>query len=121
MSRFYNVRGFIDCDYPELEKIREIVRGSREGPEASLLEPDTFDLYTAGWLYQERKMNWVAHAFFGGSMRRPGVDLIFSHVTSISEEIPDAEGVFFIESDEGDNQRWIMSHGRVNTLHGKGF
>ncbi len=121
MSRFYDVRGFIDCDYPDLERIREIVRGSREQCSNFALDEDTFDLYTAGWLYQKVKINWVAHAFFGASMRQSGVDLIFSQLKVISESITEAEGIFFIDGEEEDHYRWIVAEGKVATLQGKGF
>ncbi|MFE4607857.1 hypothetical protein ACFRK5_05800 [Streptomyces niveus] len=115
MGRYFNVRGFLDCDYPDLEVIRGVVAQYRGAGSRFHLPDDVVALYLGGWLYQDREINWVAHAFFGASMKSGGVDLLLDQLGRIAELIPESEGTFFVDDDEGGpSRRWDVSNGRVS-------
>lgn len=114
MSRYFNVRGFLDCDYGDLEVIRDVVARYRDRAAEFRLTEDAVALYLDGWLYQKREINWIAHAFFGASMKRGGVDLVLEQLERLAKLIPDLEGVFFVDDDEGGpGRRWDVTGGRV--------
>ncbi|MFI1941248.1 hypothetical protein ACH44C_29425 [Streptomyces purpureus] len=115
MARYFNVRGFLDCDYPDLDVIRGIVAQYRGAGSRFHLSDDVVALYLDGWLYQEKEINWVAHAFFGASMKSGGVDLLMDQLERIAELIPESEGTFFVDDDEGSpSRRWHVSNGGVS-------
>ena len=114
MGKYFNVRGFVDCTYADLDAIRSIVAEYRGSGERFDISDESVDLYLAGWLYQEREINWIAHAFFGASMRSGGVDLVLDQLRRIAESIPEVEGVFFVDDDEGGpSRRWEVANGNV--------
>lgn len=84
---------------------------------ASEFQPaeDVVALYTDGWLYRKREIDWIAHAFFGALMKRDGVDLVLEQSERPAELIPGLEGVFFVDDDEGGpSRRWDVTGGRVS-------
>jgi len=114
MAKYFNVRGFLDCDYSDLAMIREVVAQYRGAGSRFHLSDEAVALYLEGWLYQEKEINWIAHAFFGASMKSGGADLLLDQLKRIAEVIP-AEGVFFVDDDEGGpSQRWDVANGRVS-------
>ncbi len=117
VSRFFNVRGFIDCDYGDLKAIRDIVE-SYEGRAAEFgLDGEAVHLYLSGWLYQVREINWISHAFFGASMRMGGVDLLLDQLSCIARSSTEIEGVFFVDDDEGgESCQWNILDGRVEVI-----
>ncbi|MEU3564977.1 hypothetical protein [Kitasatospora sp. NPDC006786] len=117
MSRFFNVRGFIDCDYGDLKAIRGIVE-SYEGRAAEFgLDGEVVHLYLSGWMYQVREINWISHAFFGASMRAGGVNLLLDQLSCIARSSAEIEGVFFVDDDEGcESREWNISDGCVEVI-----
>ncbi|MFH9474189.1 hypothetical protein ACH4L7_10075 [Streptomyces anulatus] len=114
MARYFNVRGFLDCDYPDLDVMRDVVNRYNGAGSRFHLSDEVVALYLSGWLYQEKEINWIAHAFFGASMRSEGVDLLLDQLKRIAESVPEAEGTFFVDDDEGGvSQRWEVSDGQV--------
>ncbi|MEW2073097.1 hypothetical protein ACFZAG_18380 [Streptomyces sp. NPDC012403] len=115
MSRYFNVRGFLDCDYGDLDVIRDVVAQYRNRAAEFQLTEDVVALYMDGWLCQKREINWIAHAFFGASMKKGGVDLVLEQLERLAELIPGLEGVFFVDDDEGGpSRRWDVTSGRVS-------
>ncbi|MFJ3692137.1 hypothetical protein ACIPWB_31005 [[Kitasatospora] papulosa] len=114
MAKYFNVRGFLDCDYSDLDQIKSVVAQYANTGDRFQLSNEVVALYLGGWLYQEKEINWIAHAFFGASMRNGGVDLILAQLEQIAQLIPESEGVFFVDDDEGaPSQRWDVANGRV--------
>jgi hypothetical protein len=119
MSRFFNVRGFLDCDFEELRSVKSIVGRYRNLGAKFGLTDEIGELYSAGWLYQEREINWTAHAFFGASMRIQGVEFVLAQITRIAEELPGIEGMFLIDDDESsESLRWDVASGVVRIAQG---
>ncbi|MEU3002619.1 hypothetical protein [Streptomyces sp. NPDC006995] len=115
MTQYFNVRGFLDCNYGDLRVIRDTVARYADRGEQFHLEEESVALYSGGWLYQEREINWIAHAFFGASMKSGGVDLIFDQLREIATLIPEIEGAFFVDDDEGGpSRRWSVANGYVS-------
>lgn len=115
MSKYFNVRGFLDCDYSDLDVIRDVVVQDRSRATRFELTEEAAALYLDGWLYQRKEINWIAHAFFGASMKSGGVDLIFDQLERIAKLIPELEGAFFVDDDEGGpSRRWDVANGRVS-------
>ncbi|MER6200999.1 hypothetical protein ABT234_26980 [Streptomyces sp. NPDC001586] len=115
MSRYFNVRGFLDCEYTDLAAIQAVVAQDRARGTRFHLSEEAVSLYLDGWVYQKREINWIAHAFFGASVKSEGVDLILDQLVRLAE-IPELEGVFFVDDDEGGPSfQWDVSNGRVST------
>ncbi|MGW6709700.1 hypothetical protein ACWGDE_33100 [Streptomyces sp. NPDC054956] len=114
MSRYFNVRGFLDCDYDDLATIQAVVTQDRAKGAQFFLSEEIVALYLDGWVYQKRVINWITHAFFGASMRSGGVDLIFDQLVRLAGLIPELEGAFTVDDDEGGPSRqWDVANGRV--------
>jgi hypothetical protein len=119
LARYVNVRGFLDCDYSDLDEMRNIVARYRGKGAEFHLDDSIVDLYLAGWLFQEKEINWVAHAFFGASMKEAGADLVFDQVSRIAGALPETEGLFFVDDEEGEiSRRWHVADGRVSVRQG---
>ncbi|MFC8510002.1 hypothetical protein ACFU3J_08200 [Streptomyces sp. NPDC057411] len=118
MARFFNVRGFLDCDYDDLPSIREIIDGYRTEGHRFHLSDSAVALYLDGWLFQKREINWIAHAFFGASMKAGGVDLVYDQLENIARLIPEVSGVFFVDDEEnGPTLRWDVAQSEVVKRH----
>lgn len=117
MAEYRDVRGHLDCDYEDLNLIREVVATFRaRGPEFALSE-ERVRHYSAGWLYQHHAVNWVAHAFFGATVRQDGVELIRGQLTEIARQLPHVTGLFLVDdTDRGPWDHWVVAHGRIRAL-----
>jgi hypothetical protein len=114
MAQYANVRGFLDCDYGDFDVMRTIVREVAPRYRAFVHSDEILDLYCAGWVFQERVINWVAHAFYGASIKAGLVDMIREQVGAIAAELPEVEGVFFIDEDErAETVMWTVRDGVV--------
>lgn len=114
MARYANVRGFLDCDYDDFAAMKRIVREVADNYRGFVESADILDLYCAGWLFQQRVINWVAHAFYGASIKAGLVDMILEQVRTIAAELPEVEGIFFVDEDESDRTRtWTVRNGVV--------
>ncbi len=117
MARYFNVRGFLDCEHADLSTIRDIISSHQPDDIGYGLDADTINLYTAGWVYHTREINWSAHAFFGASMRSGGLNLILSQLRSIALTLPEVTGLFFIDDDEeSESFSWKIVGGVVTLL-----
>lgn len=118
MSRFYNVRGYLDCDFGDLDQIRQLVDGYAGRGEEFGLSGKVIRLYSLGWLYQQAEINWVAHAFFGASVNRGGLGLVRDQLENIARIVADIEGVFFVNDDEGEkSEYWQVIGGHLSVFN----
>ncbi|MFI6897664.1 hypothetical protein ACIBM4_26480 [Streptomyces sp. NPDC050256] len=121
MSRFYDVRGHLACEFGDLERIRQIVDAYAGRGEEFGLSERVAQLYCSGWLYQQAEINWVAHAFFGASVKRGGVDLVRDQLENIAGLVTDVEGAFFVDDDEGgQSECWKVTGGRLKVFEREG-
>ncbi|MFI6964950.1 hypothetical protein [Streptomyces sp. NPDC050149] len=122
MSRFYDVRGHLGCEFGDLDKIRNIVDAYVDRGEEFGLSDRIAQLYSSGWLYQQREINWVAHAFFGASVKAGGVDLVRHQIENIARLVTGIEGIFFVDDDEGERSEcWKVTGGRLEVFNRKGL
>ena len=118
MGHFFTVRAFIDCDNEELEGIREMVRGFGVQNKFDV-EPEIAELYRRGWCFRA-PMNWVQHAFYGGSVKSSGRLMVLDDLKRIAEAFPEVEGMVIIDDDdfedrEGELPRevWSIKNGKL--------
>lgn len=72
------------------------------------------DLYRRGWCFRDVEMNWVKHAFYGGSVRENGRELVLSDIANIAKSFPEVEGMVVIDSDDGDvHEIWSIKDGEL--------
>lgn len=115
LGRYFNVRGFLDCDEREIDQIRRIVDSYRSRGDDFFLKSEVLDGYLSGWVYGPVGVNWTSYAFFGCSMRAGGVDLVHAILRHIARELTEVEGTFHIDDDEGlEALCWHMSAGLVS-------
>jgi hypothetical protein len=117
MATYFDVRGFLDCDFEQVSSIGAAVEeAGRVDPVVYGLTEDAVQLYSHGWHYQDRRINWSAHVFFGASMRSGGVDFILDTLRAVAERHPQVTGRFFIDDQEGgESAVWLVRNGEVLT------
>ena len=113
MARYFTVRAFIDCDDEELSGIKAFVADLGESNDVGL-EPERAALYRRGWCFRDADMNWCKHAFYGGSVRADGRELVLTDIARLAALFPDAEGMVVINDDEGEPREfWVIADGRL--------
>lgn len=113
MSRYFTIRSFIDCDDEELTGIKAMVEALGSANDSGV-DAERAELYRRGWCFRDAKMNWVKHAFYGGSVRESGRELVLSDIANIVKSFPAVEGMVVIDSDDGDvHEIWSIKHGEL--------
>lgn len=113
MSRYFTIRCFIDCDDEEQAGIKAMVRDFGSSNEAGV-DRERAELYRRGWCFRDAEMNWVKHAFYGGSVRDNGRELVLSDIANIARSFPEVEGMVVIDSDDGDDHEiWSIKDGEL--------
>jgi hypothetical protein len=74
--------------------IQRIVRDVAELHRDRVFSDEVLADHCAAWVFQPKVLNWVAHAFYGGSTKPGSKSLIFDQLRAIAAELKDVEGVF---------------------------
>ncbi len=113
MAKYFTIRCFIDCDEEEQLEIRKLV--TQLGGENKLgVDCERARLYREGWCFRDKVMNWMQHAFYGGSVRSDGKSLVMEDIARIAKELPEIEGMIVIDDDEGDfHEEWDIANGQL--------
>ena len=118
MSRFLLIRGWIECDFEQVEKIKNINDNFCLQSSKYILSDDLMRLYSKGWHYPEQPINWISIISLGLNMNVIALDYIKNMITNIIiKEMVD--GYFSIDDDEdGLSLEWIIknSHLEENVL-----
>lgn len=103
---YVGVRGWLQCDAPQLAQVRESVRS------------DTDRTYSGAWSFPEQHCNWTHYVFYGADIRESGVDALLEQLQVIarippSDEDNDLVTGLFLASHEtaGMNERQIREGG----------
>ncbi|WP_367129344.1 hypothetical protein [Saccharothrix sp. HUAS TT1] len=114
MSRYANIRGFLDCDWEDFAVIRKIVAEVAAQHRDRVFSEEVLADYCSGWVFQPKVVNWVAHAFYGGSVKLVNEDLLLDQLRGIAAALPEIEGVFYVDDDEGEKRLlWTVHNGTV--------
>ena len=113
MSQYFTIRAFIDCDDDELVGIKALIQSLGTVNDLGI-DDERAALYRQGWCFRDIDMNWIKHAFYGGSVRGNGRDLVMADIAKIANSFPQVEGMVVIDNDDGDAREfWIIKDGQL--------
>lgn len=112
VGQFSLIRGWLECDFDDVEKIRISVGKHWESFDAYGLTEDQATLYKTGWVFPAAPMNYVALIFYGGHVRHDFTDFFKDCFEKISKMDMEVCGAFFFDDDEEEQSRaWILNEG----------
>ncbi|MDP9794719.1 hypothetical protein J2S43_003231 [Catenuloplanes nepalensis] len=113
MGRYWDVRGHVGCDEDQVAEMRGIVDRVAAERVGVMLPAEQARLYTGGWRFPERTINWTSYVFFGATMRWSGRELVRAQLDEIAA-LDEVTGLFLIDDDElSESLLWIVEGGAV--------
>jgi hypothetical protein len=119
MSKINSIRGWIECEYKDVEKIKDVVNSFKSKHKEYSLEKEVADLYLSQWKFPEKEMNWTAYVFYGGDIKDSNFNFIEDVIKEISKTISDIKGMFYVDLEEpklgGDDEyiQWEISENSI--------
>ncbi|MGW0993356.1 hypothetical protein ACWD5V_08615 [Streptomyces sp. NPDC002523] len=110
MGVYVTIRGWLECDDPQLERIRAITSAVDADP-----------VYRGGWTFPERQCAWRSVVFFGADMRAQDVGAVLdqlrvlARVPAFDEDGDRVVGLFVVSHEVDGRQEWQVREGRVVT------
>ncbi|ELO75167.1 TPA: hypothetical protein JEL63_003894 [Salmonella enterica subsp. enterica serovar Enteritidis] len=110
MSRFILIRGWLECDFEQVEKIKNINDEFFLRSGKYLLSDDVVKLYSKGWYYPEQPINWISIISLGLNINYIALNYIRDMISNIAlKEMVD--GYFRINDDEEQlSLEWIIKN-----------
>lgn len=118
MGRYVSIRGWIECDDEDVQKIKSIVEEYKTKEEwiKKRLDRDKLTLYQNAWRFplSENSFNWTTYIFYGADIRSEYLDYIREQLELIAKLNNENEGFFMCRDEEADeNDEWIIKNGRI--------
>ncbi|MFD8910282.1 hypothetical protein [Streptomyces sp. NPDC059575] len=108
MGVFVSVRGWLECDEPQLATVQEIIAAHDDGLH-----------YTHCWGAPRRHVNWTYYVFFGGDIRASALDWFTAQIEEIAR-IPASDddgdrvlGLFLVSHEVDGMAEWQVRDGRL--------
>ncbi len=107
MGVYVSVRGWLECDKEQLERVKDIITAHDDGH------------YVGGWGFPTKPFSWTWYVFYGGDIREAEVDWLLDQLREIaripaSDEDEDLVRGFFVASHESEgSSEWRVSGGQV--------
>ncbi|MCI0687955.1 MAG: hypothetical protein L0Y54_12055 [Sporichthyaceae bacterium] len=108
MSRYVQVRGWIEVDHRQRGVVEEIIADARHG------------LYSGGWGFPTLPFNWTLYVFFGGDLRESYLVWLRDQVGRIAGLPPVDDdndrpiGLFVLTNEEREVTAWEIRDGEVH-------
>jgi len=111
MGRYAGVRGWLECEHSEVPQLREAIHAASAagGPPESAAAR-----YLKGWVFPETGFNWTAYVFYGGDVRCEFVDWLEAQVLAAARSLPDVEGWFRVDVEDGESVWWEVCNGGIS-------
>ncbi|EKY6639765.1 TPA: hypothetical protein HJT69_003992 [Escherichia coli] len=116
MSRYILIRGWFECDFEQVKKIKKANEEFFKHSEKYLLPENTKRLYLNGWCYPEYPINWVSVISLGVNINQIAFDYIKDMIVNVSKT-ERLDGYFRVNDDE-DNLflEWIVKDGYLEEI-----
>lgn len=114
MGKYVSIRGWIECEEKDIEKIKEIRNYFIQNYPEYELDLDKRKLYQSGWNFPGAIINWTAYVFYGADIREYHSDFIKKQVEEIAKLNLDITGYFLIDDHDGENKVcWQIFSGKL--------
>jgi len=114
MANYSLVRGWIECGFEDVPRIKEIVQTHWAHAADYGVEGDSADLYLKGWHFPDSPINWTSLVFYGGNVRDVAVSFLKECLVKLCASDLDIDGIFYVDDQEGEHLRiWTL---RANAL-----
>lgn len=112
MARFTSIRGWLECEHNEVERLRQFVETSFSSNAA--LTPEQVVWYLKGWSFPQEPLNWTAYVFFGADVKSNVTDSLRETLMELAKLLPSADGYFWIDEEEGNGSyEWVLGNGSL--------
>lgn len=109
MAVFVGVRGFLQCDEPQLAQLERIIRS-----------PEVDYPYNEAWALPGRHYNWVHYVFYGADIHADSVEAMLDLLRTIARIPPSDDdndhvtGLFHASHEIDGMSEWQIRDGRVH-------
>ena len=116
MAKYLSLRGWIECDEQDLEKIKKKLIESQESIEKYPVDFEQANLYCKGWRFPKDNVGWSSYVFYGADIKNYALGYIISQFESITDMDDEIVGYLFISDDEGEERKVLkFNKGRYKT------
>ncbi len=100
MANYISIRGWLECDYEQVVKVREIIDSLNQDKEYK-------GTYDECWSFPSGGANWVAYIFFGCDVKLYRMDYFENILSHVCDSVNDIDGFFKIDGEE-DDDHWAI-------------
>ncbi|OWR31284.1 hypothetical protein CDO73_07740 [Saccharibacillus sp. O23] len=103
MGKYVSIRGWLECEEHDIEKIKDINRKFVQREFTTKLDHEKRELYQKGWVFPENQVNWTSYIFYGADLREYDLDFIKDQIREIAE-IEGITGHFLIDDHDSEKR-----------------
>jgi hypothetical protein len=112
------IRGWIDCQFEDVEKIKKIILSHWQNSDEYCIETISAKLYLKGWHFPTAPINWISVISYGGHVKNIAVRFLYDSISTIAESKLNVRGLFHLEDEEVDDiLQWSLSPQKLTQLH----
>ncbi|WP_127959315.1 hypothetical protein [Serratia microhaemolytica] len=113
MSRFILTRGWIECDFEQVRKIKESNVSFAKNSNKYSLSLEMTELYKKCWHYPSEEINWISIISFGANINGVAIYYIKDMVSEICAK-EKVDGYFRIDDEEEQSYtEWFITDGNL--------
>jgi|EBPBio282013_DNA_FD.fasta_scaffold109401_1 hypothetical protein len=110
MANYTLIRGWIECSFEDVSRLKEIVFAYWESAGNYSVDNESASLYRQGWIFPEKPLNWISVVFYGASIRSDAVPFLKSCLSTLAKSGLEISGIFYVDDEEeADLQLWSLS------------
>ena len=120
MSRYVSIRGWLECDYEDIEEIKNIINEYKIKKEWIVNDSDInkLELYQGAWKLPEKPVNWTAYIFYGADINSGYYEYIKEQVEEILKINKEIDGFFkCTDEEEVYSREWIIENSILNEVN----
>lgn len=100
MASYVLIRGWIECDFEDVVKIKESVESCWMKFSGFQVEEAVAVLYGKGWSFPVEPINWVSFVFFGASINKNNLLFVKGAVLELTKLGLDIKGLFYVDDED---------------------
>lgn len=98
MAYFYSLRGWLEIDPEDIQKLTERITTLREDYSSN----PKLALYMQGWCWNQSTFNWTGYVFYGADVTLEGLDLLEAVLADLTGLALGISGYFHAQGEDGE-------------------
>lgn len=114
MAKYVSVKGWIECEHSQVEKIKKIILSYESNASlGDFIKLESIRLYNKGWYFPKESINWNAYIFYGADVKEYCLEFIEEELKEVLRKNIEISGMFFFQYEEGEERCWKIVESEI--------